>query len=191
MLIGQPEYSSLVQAFPAPQPGPTGLKPVLKESPMKIILSEQQPIATGATADVYAWGEGRILKLYREGFPPDDARREAERARLAFASGLSMPAVIDVVAVEGRQGVVYERVEGVTMLAALLAQPERCDELAEQMAALHVTMHGCSVSGLPSQRKRLTRAIRGAAPLSETTKQAMLIALDRLPDDGALCHGDF
>jgi len=42
-----------------------------------------KPIALGRTAEIHAWGDGRILKLYRDGFPPGDAEYELRLARPA------------------------------------------------------------------------------------------------------------
>ena len=154
-------------------------------------LSESLRIAEGATAEVFAWGEGYVLKLYNEGAPPQVAEQEARRARAASASGLRTPAVIEVLMVEGRQGIVYERVEGVTMLQMLLERPEQGAARAGELAALQATMHGCSVTGLPSLRERLRRKIGAGSDLSEERKDALLRALDRLPEGDVLCHGDF
>jgi len=154
-------------------------------------LSESLRIAEGATAEVFAWGEGYVLKLYRDGAPPHEAEQEARRARAASASGLRTPAVIEVLTVEGRQGVIYERVEGVTVLQMLLERPEQGAALAGELADLQVKMHGCSVSGLPSQRARLQQKIEEVNDLPAERKDKILRALDRLPDGDALCHGDF
>ena len=155
------------------------------------MICERLRIAEGATSEVFVWGENQVLKLYRDGFPPDEAEQEARRARAAASSGIPTPAVIAVVTVEGRQGVVFERVEGPTLLQTLLAHPDQCGVLAEEMAVLQAAMHSSTVSGLSSQHERLQRKIRGANGLSESSKERLLTSLDRLPNDKALCHGDF
>ncbi len=148
-------------------------------------------IGRGRTAEVYAWGDGRALKLYYEGWPADEAEREAHKARVVYDSGAAAPAVDGVVTVDGRHGVVYERVDGLSLLNQTTAQPWTLIRSAHLLAELHAHMHTCRVSGLPSQRTRLEKEIRAAHPLSATLKHEALDALAQLPDDDVLCHGDF
>ena len=51
-------------------------------------------IAEGRTAEVFAWSEHQILKLFRHGFHSDRAESEAARASAIHAAGLASPAVI-------------------------------------------------------------------------------------------------
>ena len=148
-------------------------------------------IGRGRTAEVYAWGNDRALKLYYEGWPADEAEREARQARVVYESGAAAPAVEGVVTVDGRHGVVYERVDGPSLLNKTTAQPWTLIHSAHVLAELHAQMHTRRVSGLPSQRTRLEEKIQAAHPLSATMKQAALEALTRLPDHDVLCHGDF
>jgi hypothetical protein len=59
-------------------------------------------LGRGRTAEVLAWGEGRALKLYYEGWPPDAAEREFRIARAVRESGAPAPAVDSVAQVDGR-----------------------------------------------------------------------------------------
>jgi aminoglycoside phosphotransferase (APT) family kinase protein len=59
------------------------------------------------------------------------------------------------------------------------------------MAELHAQMHACHPTHLPAQRERLREKIQNARPLSDAMKQTTLTALAQLPEDTALCHGDF
>jgi Ser/Thr protein kinase RdoA (MazF antagonist) len=148
-------------------------------------------LAEGATAEVFAWGEDQILKLYRAGYPPDEAQREAQRARAAHAAGLPTPAVIDVVQVDGRQGVVYARVDGTPMMQVLLAAPDRAAALAAQLAELHAAMHQLRCETLPSQYDRLQNRIEMLTDLELALRQRALAILAGCPREHALCHGDF
>lgn len=149
------------------------------------------PIAVGKTADILSWGDGRILKLYRYGAAPELARREAQQARFAHASGLPTPAVIDVVAIEGRTGVIFERRDGPAMLDVLRRRPGDADELARRFAVLHAAVHERQAPEFPEQRERLRTRITRAAALAADRRAAALVALGALPDGQALCHGDF
>jgi Ser/Thr protein kinase RdoA (MazF antagonist) len=148
-------------------------------------------IAKTPSGDILAWGEDHILKLYRPGSPPTAAEEEAARARAARAAGIPTPAVADIITLEGRFGVVFERADGPTMLQTLAERPEAADTLAQQMATLQADIHGRAGRGLPSQRERLRAKISRGYGLAAHLKAAATAALDALPDGEAFCHGDF
>ncbi|MHC5034553.1 MAG: phosphotransferase family protein [Planctomycetota bacterium] len=148
-------------------------------------------IAEGRTAEIYAWGEGRVLKLFRDWFPPDAVEHEARVARAVHAGGMAVPAAGDVVEMGGRRGLVYERVEGPSMWEWLRSQPWRILRCARLLAQLHAGMHATVVPGLPSQRLRLTEKIEAAAALPSELRDAALDSLSGMPEGDRLCHGDF
>ena len=77
-------------------------------------MSDIVPLASGRDADVFALDDGRVLRRYRAG--GDVA---AEAAVMAYVADLGFPAP----AVHEARGtdLVLERLDGPTMLAALLA----------------------------------------------------------------------
>ena len=148
-------------------------------------------IARGETAEIFAWDEDKILKLYHEGTSPGRAEQEALRASIAYDAGLNTPAVIDTFTVEDRQGVIFEKVHGVTMLEAILANPQKLVPYAHLLAELQSDMHTRSACKLPPQRQWLQHKIQNVSGLPAETKAALVTSLDRLQDDNAICHGDF
>lgn len=150
-----------------------------------------QPLATGRTAEIYAWDNGTVLKLYREWCPPHWVEREAQVARAVTQAGLSTPRAGATVEVAGRRGLVYERVHGISMVEGFNRQPWRIATLSRTLADLHLEMHQLSLPELPTQRPGLERAIRSAPNLSDDLRDAVLQSLERLPQGDRLCHGDF
>jgi len=149
------------------------------------------PIAEGRTAEIYAWGEGRVLKLYRPEFPPVLAEREALLGAALQAAGLPVPALGERVEVAGRQGLVFERVDGPDLLDALARRPWLAWRYARQLADLHLAVHAVrGMPGLPRQRERLRFTLGAAPALPPAVREAALRALDTLPDGDQLCHGD-
>ena len=73
------------------------------------------PIALGFTAEIYAWKDGQVLKLFNQGISRSAAETEANLTRIVHATGLPVPAVGEIVEINGRFGLEYERVDGVTM----------------------------------------------------------------------------
>ena len=148
-------------------------------------------IDRGRTAEIYEWGERQVLKLYMDWCPVNWADYELKIARIVQAAGLPVPKVEDIVQLDGRRGIIYERVSGPSIMKLMRTQPWKIAAYGRLLAELHVSIHGLAVAELPQWRARMEQAIRGAGALTDLTKQAVLKALAQLPDENALCHGDF
>ena len=150
-----------------------------------------QPIALGRTAEVHAWREDTVLKLYYEWCPPHWAGNEAKVAQAVVAAGIPTPAALEVLEVNGRRGIVYERVTGISMLQDMNARPWTGFRHARALAELQAKINALSVPGLYSYREGLADAIRRAPHLSDDLRASVLDLLPTLPNDARLCHGDF
>ena len=89
-----------------------------------------------ASAEQVAWGDGEVLKLYHPWVRPEDIEYEAWVGRTMRASGLPAPRVGEIVQVGGRNGLLYERLYGPSMLEMLLRKPWRRFDYAQRLAAL-------------------------------------------------------
>jgi Ser/Thr protein kinase RdoA (MazF antagonist) len=151
-----------------------------------------KPIAYGRTAEIYPWRNHQVLKLFHEWFPAEAIHNEARIARAVQAAGLAVPQVGEIVEVDGRLGLAYQRLEGASMGEEMAARPWRLGRLAQQLAELHARMHDTGgIEGMPPQRERLESKIRQAKGLSVTLQESLLQALEGMPTGDCLCHGDF
>lgn len=162
-------------------------------------------VGRGFTADVYAWGAGRVLKLFHAGFPIRKVWREYQATLAVVRAGLPAPAVYDVVEMDGgRAGMVMERIDGPSMLERVQARPWTLLHAARELADLHAQVHHSNTptpAELPSQREQLAAEIdyeasttafaASAAALSSDEKNFATQRLAELPDGEAMCHGDF
>ncbi len=147
-------------------------------------------LAKGATADVYAWGIGHVLKLFPERDPWH--ANEVAATRVAHKASLPVPEVIDgLIEVGEREGIVFKRVDGPTMTEYLEDHPNEVEYCAQQAAELHARIHSTEVTELPLLIELLTWSIHQADPLEERTRNAVLDVLNGLPAGGVLCHNDF
>jgi len=150
------------------------------------------PIARGRTADVFDWDDGYILKLFHNWFSVEDIEYELRIARAVHASGVKTPAAREMVQVDGRNGLIYERAEGTSMLRIFQRKPWKVFSFARTLAHLHVEMHNSRFDAdVPDQRGRLQRKINRAEALPTQLKTALLNSLHPLPDGDRVCHGDF
>lgn len=145
-------------------------------------------LGTGREAEVYAWGDDAVIKLYRPGF----GGHRAEAAALAALDGHHIaPSLVDVVHHDGRPGLVLERVTGVDMLGLLQRRPWRVQNLGRGLAEAHLAVHGVPAPAeLPDVRQVLAARI-DAAVLPRDLRGFVLRILDGLPSGDRLCHGDY
>jgi len=155
-------------------------------------------IGVGRTAEIFAWGEGRALRLFRTGASLPYAIREMNAFRCANEAGLPCPGVYPsddehgLVRIGDRLGFVMDRVDGPSMLGTLSRRPWLLVRYARRLAALHLSVHNKEAPSLPSQRERLRAVIeRLRDDLADEMVDRIRRALDALPDGRVVCHGDF
>jgi aminoglycoside phosphotransferase (APT) family kinase protein len=148
-------------------------------------------IARGRTAEVYAWQENKILKLFYDWCPAHWMEQEINVGRVMAGKNLPVPKLIDTLKIEGRQGIIYDRVEGPSMLQLSNSRPWLLTGLARQLAELHTEIHIQDGNGFPALRGALTAVIQQVEDLPAERKKAVLELLGKLPDRNALCHFDF
>lgn len=144
-------------------------------------------IGRGRTAQVLEWDEGRVLKLFNHGWGEANARDEAEMTDFANLAGAPAPRVYGVTEVEGRWGVVYQRLSGPVMGEEMMASG-RIVEIAAELGALLATIHGCDGSGLGTISHQWLR--RTQFPDEQELEAEVRSVLDSLPGGTTLLHTD-
>lgn len=91
-------------------------------------------IASGRAADVFAYGDGLVLRRYRS---DHDCAYEAALMRHVRSHGYPVPEVMDV---DGRD-LVMQRIDGPTMLRDLSSKPWRLFRHARTLAGLQQRLH--------------------------------------------------
>jgi Ser/Thr protein kinase RdoA (MazF antagonist) len=148
-------------------------------------------LAEGRTAEVFAYGEGRVLKLDRPEWNGLSVFEESVLTALAEA-GLPVARSHGTVTVERRSGVVLERVDGPSLLQVVTAAgPEEVDRLAGQFVDVQLHCNRKSVVGLPDLLPRLRSEIEASVP-DGGLRTDLLASLEHLDDGGrGVCHFDF
>lgn len=148
-------------------------------------------LAEGRTAEVFAYGVGRVLKLDRPEWNGLSVFEEGVLTALAEA-GLPVARSHGTVTVDGRGGVVLDRVDGPSLLQVVTcAGPEEVDRLAGQFVALQLRCNRTTVAGLPDLLPRLHSEIEASIP-DGGLRTDLLALLDPLDDGGrGVCHFDF
>jgi Ser/Thr protein kinase RdoA (MazF antagonist) len=148
-------------------------------------------LAEGRNAEVFAYGDGRVLKLDRPewtGLSPF----EAEMLDLLADTGLPLARSHGAVTVDGRSGVVLDRIDGVPLSEVLLAADRaKVEQLAERFVELQRQINSASVAGLPPLIPRLRLELEST--IDDVGLRSDLLRRLEALDDGSLgvLHYDF
>jgi Ser/Thr protein kinase RdoA (MazF antagonist) len=154
--------------------------------------NSQSPIAVGRTAEVYPYADGKVLKLFLPTIPQAWIDKEIEIGRYVQEAQLPAPKVYERADINGRVGIVYERIEGPSLLNELATKPWNVFRYGHLLADLHVLVHEVQAPAtLETQREWATGGIPASEKISKDLKARILQLLDTLPDGNMLCHGDF
>jgi len=151
-----------------------------------------EKIGEGAWSDVHAWAPGQVVKLFKAGFTRRHSWWEARMTRAAFAAGAPAPEVFDEVTVEGRFGVVLQRLDGPTLLQLSRSgamTPEQTGAILATLAmSVHKTAPPPDVLPLRETEAGSSRFSGGILPAHIAT--GILALIERLAPGDGWCHGD-
>ncbi len=155
-------------------------------------LSGETPhlIASGASAELFDIGEGRVIKLFRDSVSEEMIAREAAASIHADACGVPTVAAIGRRTWDGRRGIVYPRLEGGTVMDWIRRNPMRARWALDRMGDIHGAMHRGGGGALRSLKQVLATDI-AYGPAPDALQRAAIAYLETLPDGNALTHGDF
>lgn len=148
-------------------------------------------LGEGREAEIFAWRDGSVLRLMRDPTHEYRLRREADAVRAAVAGGAPAPAVGEIVWVEGRPGIVMERVNGPDQLTLLARRPWKVISAAKTLGSVHAQLHEVEAPDeLPDHAAEIRERIESNERLPAHLAELALRELDRLPRGDRVCHGD-
>jgi aminoglycoside phosphotransferase (APT) family kinase protein len=148
-------------------------------------------LGSGREAEVFAWAEGRVLRLARDPGDGEMIAREAAALAAAHAAGADVPAAYELVTVDGRPGVILDRVDGVDLLDLIERRPWTIPDVSQILGREHAALHRVAAPPeLPLLREELRHRL-GSPLVPADVRTRTLERLERLPDGDWLLHGDF
>ena len=150
-------------------------------------------LAQGREAEVFLRDDGRVLKLFREAAWIARAEQEVAALKVLLAAGVDAPRPHGLVDVDGRPGVVMDRVEGEDMLTAVGKRPWWVWPAAASMARAHAAMHelAAPAEAVPLNAYLRNRIDAGRGLVPDSLADFAQGVLSGLPQGDRLCHGDF
>ena len=155
-------------------------------------LAGRVRVGEGREADIFAWDNGRALRLLRRSSDPRRVEREAAAMRAAADGGVDVPDVYGTTMVDGRAGLIMDRVDGPDLIALMGKRPWAVPRVARIVGRSQARMHDVRApDDLPGLRQLVRWKIETATELPADLADFALKKLDALPDGDRLCHGDF
>jgi uncharacterized protein (TIGR02172 family) len=147
-------------------------------------------IGQGRTADVFRYGENKVIKVFHQEFTKL-AYEEYSTAQNIASVGIPAPDVYDLMDVENKKGIVYEYIQGTTMVRLIQKNPFKVVRYAKQLADLHAEINSKPVSSLTNIKESIVATIRNVLSIKQADREAIICYLKTLPDGERLCHYDF
>ena len=152
-------------------------------------MKQAELVGRGRTAEVFAWGDNQVLKLFLKEWS-FEAAQEFRATKAAHELGAPAPAVERMVEIDGRQGIIFERITGPSMAEAMQSRPWTLLRCARMMAELHADIHSQQTTSLPSLMEDLEAAFRQREGIPDSLRQVAIDSLRKVPDGNTALHFD-
>ncbi len=155
-------------------------------------VSELHKIAEGQEAEIFEWEGGTVLRLMRTHYGPESVELQARALNAAHSAGVAVPIPGDTTTVDGRHGLVMERIDGPDLLTLLGNKPWHIWSAGTTTGELQAEIHKVAApEGLPNLKEALKLLIESSDRVPPEMATFALDLLAELPDGDRLCHGDF
>lgn len=160
-------------------------------------------ISEGACAEVFEWEDSKkVIKLAKTNTDRQAMEREYYNSKVAWDNGLSVPQPFELVDIQGRTGIVFERLYGETLMERFVKQFLVQTDIEDKIngfnyqdttritARILSEIHSKSILNMPSQREDIKSCINRVKHLTTSEKKLVVDILNNIPVKQQLCHGD-
>lgn len=144
-------------------------------------------LGKGNTAEVFEYERGSVCKLFFEGYPNEYVELEFHNAKEMFNNKIRIPEPFQIVAIENRKGIIYEKIDGKTLLNIMAENEESLDGLLEMFVKLHLDIVSHHSRNVLSYKEYLQAMLKN----KNIDNQTIFDKVNALPDDDRILHGDF
>ncbi|MFB9326385.1 phosphotransferase family protein [Paenibacillus aurantiacus] len=171
-----------------------GLKERSRKSSGKGVVAMRigQLLGVGNTANVFEWGTSEVIKIFHlEENAREEAMKEARNAEIVDRLSIKAPRFSGLTEYEGKTCLIYEKIEGQTMLSSIEPTESSVSDCAKLMAQLHIELHEVQTDVQSNLRTQLSANVIHSEVMTEPEKVIVLDMLETLPEEQTLCHYDF
>ncbi len=146
-------------------------------------------LGKGNTAEVFEYKDGKVCKLFFEGYPHEYVGLEFRNANEMYRNRISVSKPFQMVRIENREGIIYEKIEGKTLLNIITENKEDADidAILDMFVHLHLDILAHHSKSVLSYKEYLIAILKN----KKVTNQMVFDKVIALPDDDYLLHGDF
>src|SRR3954453_15893120 len=119
-----------------------GVSSARRRTDMQGSLGEN--IGEGAFSEAYAWAPGQVVKLFKAGVSHLLGRHEVRMIRAVRGAGVPAPEVLGEVTLDGRFGILMERLDGPTLWHLSRTGAVTFEQAGAIVAALAMSLHKTS-----------------------------------------------
>ncbi|TYS89820.1 aminoglycoside phosphotransferase family protein [Rossellomorea aquimaris] len=148
------------------------------------------PIAIGNTAKVYLY-KNKVFKVFNDSLPDKESTNEAYKQNYAYSCGLSVPEIVDVTKIDGKQVIIMEHIKGRTIGNLLTDNMEKAEYYMNISVDIQMEIHKVKADSIEPMYEKLSRQIESSPQLDNERKSALKKKLDSMTFENKLCHGDF
>ena len=135
-----------------------------------------------------------MIKLYKEDVSYNELVREKRYSVEAFKLGVPTPLSGDLIEVDGKKGLIFERIKTKTSIARMLADDySRLDEFAMEFAAISKRLHSiiCDTAVFPNVKDVYKIYVDNFKGITDEEKEKIKRFIDNTDDKDTCLHGDF
>lgn len=158
-------------------------------------------IHSGQLSEVYDYENDKVVKLYNKTISKEYVEYVFKINQVATQYECPVPKILELVEHEGRYGLVFEKVDGVTISNLLKKPMKNAKQIAMHTASAHAKVHSVAFGSsghpfdehsiiLPRQYDYFKSRIQKCDALTEEEKSDIIDYLLKLPDKLRLCHGN-
>ena len=140
-------------------------------------------IAKGNSAEIYKQNENKICKLFYKNYPKQLVEHEFNNAKIIYKLGINTPFAYDIVFIEERYGIIYEKVNGTTLLSKINTENTNVDFWIENFVNFQKDFLKYQSDALISYKDFLK--------LFASESVDLIKKIDNLQDGNFVLHGDF
>ncbi|MCD7997345.1 MAG: phosphotransferase [Clostridiales bacterium] len=150
------------------------------------MLENMKLLGKGNTAEVFDYGNKRVCKLFYEGYPDKYVALEFRNSKEMYKNRIKIPKPFQMITIENRKGIIYERIDGKTLLNIMMENETNLEEYLNIFVILQLDFLAHHTKNVLSYKEYLIAILKN----KKINNQVIFNTINSLPDDDCLLHGD-